>query len=169
MSSIRRPLQIQSHLSNSTELLLTSYSPDHRVVTITINNPTKANSLSTPVLKALLAALNSINPRISLDSSIDIEDPIDFAERVCRSHAPNPVPKVLILKSSGKVFSSGHDLREIHSANGDYNVMHGIFELCNRVMLTIQRLPQIVIAQVNPIRIHAHTRSKASPPRLGRN
>jgi enoyl-CoA hydratase/carnithine racemase len=118
------------------------------VVTITINNAARANCLSTPVLQAILDALRSINPLITLDSSVDSEDPIAFAERVCQSHVPNPVPKAVILKSAGKIFSSGHDLKEFHAAKGDYKKIHDIFELCNTMMLTIRRLPQTVISQV---------------------
>lgn len=140
--------QLQNHLSPSSDLVLTSYSPGGRVVTITINNAARANCLSTNVLKALLAAFSSINPNITLDSSVDTEDPIAFAERVCQSHSPNPVPKVVILRSAGRIFCSGHDLREFHVANGDYQTIHNIFELCNTLMLTIQRLPQVVISQV---------------------
>lgn len=150
MMAAKRLSQIQNHISSPSDLASTLYSSDRHVVTITINNAARANCLSTAVLKALLAAFTSINPKITLDSSIDSEDPIVFAERVCRSHSPNPVPKVVLLKSVGKIFSSGHDLREFHAANGDYKAIHDIFELCNRLMLTIQRLPQVVISQVFP-------------------
>jgi enoyl-CoA hydratase/carnithine racemase len=142
--------QIQNHISSPSDLVSTLYSSDRQVVTITINNAARANCLSTAVLKALLAAFTSINPKITLDSSVDSEDPIAFAEKVCRSHSPNSVPKVIILKSAGKIFSSGHDLREFHAASGDYKTIHDIFELCNTLMLTIQRLPQVVISQVVP-------------------
>jgi hypothetical protein len=140
--------QIRNHLA-STDLVLKSYSTDGRVVTLTINNASRANCLSTPVLQALLSALKAINPRIPLNSSIDTEDPIIFAERVCKSHSPNPIPKVVILKSTGSIFCSGHDLREFHSANGNHETIHDIFRLCNTVMLTIRQLPQIVISQVS--------------------
>ena len=143
-----RLAQIQEHIVSPSDLVLTSHSPDGKVATLTINNATRANCLSTPVLKAILASLASINPQISLDSSIDTEDPIDFAERVCQSHYPHPVPAVVVVKSTGKIFCSGHDLREFHAAAGDYDMIHKVFELCNSVMLSIQRLPQIVISQV---------------------
>ena len=145
--------QVQNHLSPPSAFVLTSYSSDRRVVTITINNPARANCLSTPVLQAILDALRSINPLVTLDSSVDREDPIAFAERVCQSHVPNPVPKVVILKSTGKIFSSGHDLKEFHAAKGDYKKIHDIFELCNTMMLTIRRLPQTVISQVRLISV----------------
>ena len=164
-----RLLQIQNHLSSSSQLVIASYSSDLRVATIVINNATRANCLSTPVLKALLTALRSINPGISLDSSIDTEDPIIFAERVCRSHSPNPFPKVVILKSAGKIFCSGHDLREFHETHGDYQKVHAIFELCNTVMLAIQRLPQIVISQVLSQMILGNIRYKELRRLQGRN
>lgn len=142
--------QIQDQVAYPSDLVSRSDSPDGTVVTLTINNAVRANCLSTPVLTALLAVIKSINSQISLDHSIDKEDPVEFAERVRRSHAPNPVPKVVIIKSAGNIFCSGHDLREIHSADGDYITIHNVFDLCNTVMLSIQRLPQIVISQVFP-------------------
>lgn len=144
----RRLSQVQQHLSSSQNLVLTTYSPDSHVFTITINNPTRANCLSTPVLNALLDVLKSINPEIPLTAAIDTEDPIHFAERVCQSHLPSPIPKVVILKSTGQIFCSGHDLREFQTAKGDYETIHNIFKLCNTLMLSIRRLPQIVISQV---------------------
>jgi enoyl-CoA hydratase/carnithine racemase len=144
--------QIQQHLSTPQDLVLTSYSPDDRIVTITINNAPRANCLSTPVLRALLAAFASINPSIELDASVDKEDPVSFGERVCQSHAPNTVPRVVILKSNGKIFCSGHDLREFYGKKeDDYPAIRDIFELCNKLMLTIHRLPQIVISQVSSL------------------
>ena len=153
--------QIQGHISGLANLVLTSYSPDGRVVTITINNPDRANCLSAAVLEALLFALTSVNPHITLDSSIDVEDPITFAERICQSHKLKPTPKVVILKTVGKIFCSGHDLRELHSAKGDNGTIQNIFLLCNRVMLTINRLPQIVISQVC---IHMYKFIQPFPP-----
>jgi hypothetical protein len=142
--------QIRSHLHPNNDLVQTSYSTDRRVVTLTINNAVRANCLSTPVLQALLSTLIAINPRISLDSSIDNEDPVTFAERVCHSHTGSTIPKVVILNSAGPIFSSGHDLRELRGVSGNQDAIHDIFALCNTVMLSIHRLPQIVISQVTP-------------------
>jgi hypothetical protein len=143
-----RIAQIREHLSPSSNLILTSHSADGKVITLTINNAARANCLSTPVLEALLQALRSINPEITLDSSVDREDPILFAERVVRSHGHHTVPKVVILKAAGNIFSSGHDLREFHNTSCGFKAFHKIFDLCNSVMLTIRRLPQVVISQV---------------------
>jgi len=148
--STNRLSQLRNHLTThpSSDLVIKSQSADGKVVTLTINNAARANCLSTPVLQALLDSLKSINPEITLDSSIDKEDPIQFAERVVRSHGEHVVPRVVIIKSAGDIFSSGHDLREFKNVNFDFTAIQKIFELCNNVMLTIRRLPQIVISQV---------------------
>jgi hypothetical protein len=146
MSSTRLS-QIQGHLSPNSPLVLTSSSANSQVITLTINYATRANCLSTPVLKALLAALSSINPQMRIGPSIDTEDPIVYADRVVRSRS-SLVPKVIIIKSMGRVFCSGHDLREFHIANGNRDSIQTVFNLCNELMLTIRRLPQIVISQV---------------------
>jgi hypothetical protein len=148
MPSHQRLVQLQNHLSSppSEDLVLTKYSSNRRIVTIAINNARHANCLSVAVLTALLSALQSINPQIKLEESLDSEDPISFAERVSKSHMPGQIPKVVIIKSEGKVFCSGHDLKELRS--GEFHTIHEIFKLCNTLMLTIRRLPQIVISQV---------------------
>jgi hypothetical protein len=99
-------------------------------------------------LKGLLDALTSINSKITINSSIDTEDPIAFADRVVLSHSPSIVPKVIVIKSVGKIFCSGHDLREFHNVSDDPGMIHHVFVLCNELMLTIRRIPQIVISQV---------------------
>jgi len=154
--------QIQGHLSHE-DLVLVTRSTDKRVVTLTINNAAKANCLSTPVLKALLATLKSLNPNFEIDASIDTQEPNAFATQVCDSHGSNPIPRVVIIKSAGRIFCSGHDLREFRATKGDYNKIHEIFALCNIVMLTIRRLPQLVISQVSRMTWEVNGRSKVSP------
>ena len=144
--------QLQTHLSPApeplppTDLVLTNVSTSGHIVTLTINHASRANSLSTAVLTSLLSALRLINPHIQIDAAIDSEDPVAFAERVCCGSQSQKVPKVVIIKSMGKVFCSGHDLRELKGL--EYDGLLRIFELCNTLMMTIQRLPQIVISQV---------------------
>lgn len=54
--------------------------------------------------------------------------------------------RVIVLGSSGPVFSSGHDLGEMTGkSERDYQEL---FSTCARVMQTIRRLPQPVIARV---------------------
>jgi enoyl-CoA hydratase/carnithine racemase len=147
MSSTRLS-QIQGHLSSNSPLVLTSSSANSQVITLTINHATRANCLSTPVLTALLAALSSINPQMPIGPFIDTEDPIVYADRAVSSHS-SVVPKVIIIKSMGQVFCSGHDLREFHISNGNPDQIQTVFNLCNELMLTIHRIPQIVISQVS--------------------
>ncbi len=57
--------------------------------------------------------------------------------------------RAVILASSGKVYSSGHDLSELVDRDaGDYR---RIFDVCADLMLKIQSIPQPVIAEVQGI------------------
>ena len=54
--------------------------------------------------------------------------------------------RALIIASNGPVYSSGHDLSELHASS--QSECTGIFHLCSRVMLALQNLPVPVIAEV---------------------
>jgi enoyl-CoA hydratase/carnithine racemase len=55
--------------------------------------------------------------------------------------------RVVVIRAEGKVFSAGHDLRELHGGcETDYA---GVFALCTELMETIRLLPKPVIAQVD--------------------
>ena len=90
------------------------------IAVLTLNNPDRRNVMSLEVLKALQTALNSI----SQDRDI----------------------RVVIIKSLGPVFSSGHDLRQLINASIESQEL--LFSVCTRVMTSIRNLPQPVIAQV---------------------
>ena len=90
------------------------------VATLTLNNPGRRNALSSPTLEALEALLE----QIAQDSQV----------------------RVVVLRSEGPVFSSGHDLNEL--VNGDAGEYTTVFEACTRVMEAIRLLPKPVIAQV---------------------
>ena len=87
---------------------------------LTLNNPARRNAISAPVLTALKSRLDEI----SLDAEV----------------------RVVILRATGPVFSSGHDLREL-LAGGDPEHA-ALFHLATQVMEAIRLLPQPVIAQV---------------------
>ena len=91
-----------------------------QVATLTLNNPSRRHALSSEVLAALKERLGSIGE----DSTV----------------------KVVVLKSEGPVFSSGHDLREM--VGSDEESYTCIFAECTEVMEAIRLLPQPVIAQV---------------------
>ncbi len=99
--------------------VLYSISPEG-VATLTLNNPERRNALSSPTL----AALESLLTEISDDDAA----------------------RVVVFRSEGPVFSSGHDLNEL--VNGDAEDYAGVFEACTRVMEAIRLLPKPVIAQV---------------------
>ena len=90
------------------------------VAILTLNNPARRHALSSEVLAELKDRLE----RIEEDSTI----------------------KVVVLRSEGPVFSSGHDLREM--VGSDEENYTCIFAECTEVMEGIRLLPQPVIAQV---------------------
>lgn len=99
------------------------------VAHLTLNLPAKLNALSSDMLKALLREIEALEK----DTSV----------------------RVVVLRGAGKAFCAGHDLREISAARQSpdkgASELSALFELCSRVMLSLQRLPQPVIAQVHGI------------------
>lgn len=96
---------------------------DAAVERIVLQNPARRNALSSALLKALEAALHSL-------------------QQEGRA-------KVVILASEGPVFSAGHDLHELRY--GSEADVSAVFELCEAVMTRIRTFPGIVIAEVEGI------------------
>jgi enoyl-CoA hydratase/carnithine racemase len=94
------------------------------VVTLTLNRPTQFNSLSQALMRELQAELE----RIAAD------------ERA----------RVVILAGAGKAFCAGHDLKEMRS-DPSKEFQKQLFRQCSKLMLTLVRLPQPVIARVHGI------------------
>lgn len=94
------------------------------VVTLTLNRPQQYNALSAELLTELQSALDAI----ATDEAI----------------------RVVIIAASGKAFCAGHDLKEMRSSD-DRAFHQALFDQCGRMMLSINQLPQPVIAQVNGI------------------
>ena len=90
------------------------------IAVLTLNNPARHHAMSS----ALLAALKSRLERIEVDPDV----------------------RVVVVRSEGPVFSSGHDLNEMVDA--DEETYAGIFAACTEVMEAIRLLPKPVIAQV---------------------
>ena len=90
------------------------------IAVLTLTNPEKRNVLSSRTLAAL-------------------EEWLDWI-------AKDPDARVVVIRSEGPVFSSGHDLNEL--VNGDEEDYTAVFEACTRVMEAIRLLPKPVIAQV---------------------
>jgi enoyl-CoA hydratase/carnithine racemase len=91
------------------------------VATLTLNRPQQMNLLTSEMLTALQSAFDSIEK--------------------------DPAVRVVVIAASGKGFCAGHDLKEIQ-ALGEQPKIAQLFEQCSRMMATIPRLPQPVIAKV---------------------
>jgi enoyl-CoA hydratase/carnithine racemase len=94
------------------------------VVTLTLNRPAQYNALSGDMLDALQAALDDIDG--------------------------DPAQRVVIIAANGKAFCPGHDLKEMRSSE-EREFHQALFDKCARMMLTINRLRQPVIARVHGI------------------
>lgn len=98
----------------------------HGVLRLTLNNP-PANALSIASMEALMVALETAGS--------------------------DPEVRVVILAASGKLFSAGHDLKEMTAHRADPDRGRAFFEktmrLCADLMLRITHLPKPVIAEVD--------------------
>ncbi|MDP1649489.1 MAG: enoyl-CoA hydratase [Rubrivivax sp.] len=104
---------------------LVVYEADSRgIVTLTLNRPQAFNSLSEAMLDALQAALDRV--------------------------AADETARVVVIAAEGKAFCAGHDLKEMR-AEPSLGYYEQLFAQCARMMLTIQQLPQPVIARVHGI------------------
>ena len=97
---------------------------DRGVARLTMNRPRQFNAISMDMLEAMQQALDEI--------------------------ARNDAVRVVVMAGNGPAFSGGHDLKEM-MANREEGFIGSLFERCSRVMLTMQALPQPVIARVHGI------------------
>jgi len=99
------------------------------IVQLTMTAPERLNALSDGMLAALQDAFDEIATRDDL--------------------------RVVTLSGTGKAFCAGHDLKEMQAGrqaeDGGAAYFKDLFDRCTRLMLTIQRLPQPVIASVHGI------------------
>ena len=99
------------------------------VAHLTMTAPARLNALSDAMLAALTNELTAIGQDLSI--------------------------RAVILSGSGKAFCAGHDLKEMQAGRAapDKGAAYfaDLFARCTDLMLTIQRLPQPVIAQVHGI------------------
>ncbi|SJM67082.1 enoyl-CoA hydratase [Psychrobacter piechaudii] len=94
------------------------------VVTLTLNNPKQFNALSVALLTALQKELDEIKK----DNSI----------------------LVVVIAAEGKAFCAGHNLKEMR-AHSEREFHQALFNQCSQMMLTLNRMPQVVIAKVQGI------------------
>lgn len=91
------------------------------VVTLTLNRGEKFNPLSAEMMTALQSELDAV----AADASV----------------------RVVVLAAQGKAFCAGHDLKQMRAEPSDA-YYKTLFNQCSKMMLTIQRMPQPVIARV---------------------
>jgi len=91
------------------------------VATLTLNRPQQMNLLTSEMIAALQSAFDAI----AGDASV----------------------RVVVIAARGRGFCAGHDLKEIRALAEQPRIAQ-LFERCSRMMTTIPKLPQPVIASV---------------------
>src|SRR6185503_5702739 len=91
------------------------------IVTLTLNQPRQMNLLTSDMQGALQTSFDAIGR--------------------------NSACRVVVLAAAGKGFCAGHDLKEIREL-GEQPKIAALFSRCNEMMMSIQKLPQPVIAKV---------------------
>ena len=94
------------------------------IARLTLNRPAQRNALSVELMAALQAAVDAIGR----DRKI----------------------KVVVLAANGPGFCGGHDLREMR-ANPGRQHYEALFQQCSRLMVSLTKLPQPVIARVHGV------------------
>lgn len=94
------------------------------IVTLTLNRGEKFNPLSEEMLDALQRELDAV----ARDEDV----------------------RVVVLAAAGKAFCAGHDLKQMR-ATPSIDYYKTLFNQCSKMMLTIQKMPQPVIARVQGI------------------
>jgi enoyl-CoA hydratase/carnithine racemase len=94
------------------------------VATLTLNRPDKFNALSTELMAAL---------QDQLDALMD-----------------DPSVKVVVIAANGRAFCAGHDLQEMKAMKGRAP-LEALFKQCSRMMVSLTRIPQPVIARVHGV------------------
>ncbi|MBM4226824.1 MAG: enoyl-CoA hydratase [Gammaproteobacteria bacterium] len=94
------------------------------MTTLTLNRPGAYNTLSSATIAALSAELAAV--------------------------ADDPEVRVIVIASTGKAFSTGHDMKEMRTQH-DEAFLNKLLGDCSRMMQMIVNLPQPVIASVQGI------------------
>jgi enoyl-CoA hydratase/carnithine racemase len=111
-------------LANPVDDKLVLRRDDAGVTTLTLNRPSQYNALSEELLAELGSALESV----AEDDSV----------------------RVVVIAGNGPAFCAGHDLKQMR-ANPRKDYYHKLFDHCSRVMMSVARIPQPVIARVHGI------------------
>jgi enoyl-CoA hydratase/carnithine racemase len=94
------------------------------LIRLTLNRPAQYNSLSEELLCELQTAVDEIAKDLSV--------------------------RVVILAASGKAFCAGHDLKQMMS-DPSLAYYQKLFAQCTKFMMSVQKMPQVVIAQIQGV------------------
>ena len=92
---------------------------------LTLNRPDSRNALSLEVMNDILGKLKAIEA----DQNIH----------------------VVVIRGKGPAFCAGHNLKDMVGSDLDIQHFHTLFSVCAKMMQTLHKLPQPVIAQVHGI------------------
>ena len=96
---------------------------------LTLNRPKQRNALSLELMDKMQKQLNLV--------------------------AKNKEINVIVIKGNGPAFCVGHDINELVGKKYDISHYRKIFSVCSKLMLTLHKLPQPVIAQVHGVAMAA--------------
>lgn len=122
MTTATLPTNGAAHVSSTNEEPILLRSDQNGVATLTLNRPKQFNALSQAMLSALQHELDAI--------------------------AADETVRVVVIASNGKAFCAGHDLKEMRS-HTEQEFHQALFTQCSRMMMTINRMPQPIIARVH--------------------
>ena len=92
------------------------------IATLTLNRGDKFNALSLELINSVQKELNAISRDIAV--------------------------RVVVIAAAGKAFCAGHDLVEMRADPG-LEAMKELFQKCSRMMVTLTKIPQPVIARIH--------------------
>ncbi|MET3483483.1 enoyl-CoA hydratase [Methylobacterium sp. 1973] len=113
-----------AHAATAPEAPVLLRSDADGVANLTLNRPQARNALSMALMGALQDQLDAIRA--------------------------DPAVRVVILQGAGPAFCAGHDLKEMRT-DPSRAATEAVFRTCARLMLSLTRLPQPVIARVHGI------------------
>ncbi|ESO08771.1 hypothetical protein HELRODRAFT_185372 [Helobdella robusta] len=108
-----------SSSSSSSDSLTSCLDDDYGIRTITLNNPRKRNALSLEMLQSLASSISK----------------------------PWDNLRIIVIKATGPVFSSGHDLKEL-SKERPSSYHADVIQLCSKLMNSFKDIPVPIMAQV---------------------
>ncbi len=112
------------HQSNSESENLILFEEKDCVATLTLNRPNKFNSLC----EKMLSTLQNMLDEVSNSKTI----------------------RILVIQGAGNSFCAGHDLKEM-IATKDEDYYRTLFLKCSKMMMTINKMPQPVIAKIHGV------------------